>query len=1040
MNKVKRVYLSSTYEDLIPYRQAAIAEIRRFGEPVSMERYGASDQPPLDKCLADVRSCDIYVGLFAHRYGFIPTGQEKSITELEYLAACEKGIPTLIFVVDEETNWSPRFLEHGPGYEKLTKLKSRLLAEKMVPKFHNPDNLATLVNRSLEELSGASYIPLIGNPKGTIADLVAVAGKAQDSYLKEMEAQRVYLPHAYARRIEVERHLHAFLGIACKKTGFLLVGKSGIGKTNTLCQIVAQWRDDPDLLTKDVVLLIGAASLPSSLRVEETILLGLQAACDFNSFTNAFNAQRRHENVRSQLVVIIDGIDKHPQAKDFLCQINQMIVACESLGWLKIVVSVGEVAYDSIRASGFSPSPRCYYTVPVNTAHGQGESAEIVLGRLTEHELREAYTKYCQDPNLAPLSPYESLTDDVKKTISYPLVLRIVMEVFSGQVIPRRILTTDVLCRYYEIKMDNSRYPRREDFVLRFADLLLDSRSTDVPLEAVRRDNLLRDSALDGSPQSAYVQLKEEQVLIEESRRPTPSRPAKPCVAFTYDRLLEYLIYMRIADRFGTDPQALAKVSHDNSAYLPIRGAFVTLLTDKVITGEYADAVAVLQLGEPGLMKAVANDLLMDLEQTSPTGADEPDAALDETRIGQLVRTMLAASVEWSVPLLLEFAERLQRLGYYRRCHSVLVRVSASASESHDRPAQVTALLALGNLFTLQGEHAQAHEHYVQCRAIIDTSDSLANFRPSLLRGIANNYYRLGKLDKALAACDDWLTTYTEARFRSLRADMLRIRGVVYRWNFRLDDALRDYQEGAALAEEIEDSYLRSYFCNNIGEVYRRRMDLDKAEEWHERARTLRRSIGDRSGLSMSCNNLALISRMRGDVCRSAGDTGGASQYYVAAAQMFRDGIGIASEIGDNQRKADALNNLGTTLLCQNQVEEANKYLQESYDLFSMGGSRNNIATVRGNLARLEQLKGRLDLAIQGYEESRRLFEEASNTAYAAFTYHNLAVLHAQQGRQEVANPLRCLATQAVKQSPDYPWPDAMKDSANMDIVEMPDI
>ncbi len=47
----------------------------------------ATDQRPLDKCLSDVAECDIYVGILAWRYGYIPPSQERSITALEYRQA-----------------------------------------------------------------------------------------------------------------------------------------------------------------------------------------------------------------------------------------------------------------------------------------------------------------------------------------------------------------------------------------------------------------------------------------------------------------------------------------------------------------------------------------------------------------------------------------------------------------------------------------------------------------------------------------------------------------------------------------------------------------------------------------------------------------------------------------------------------------------------------------------------------------------------------------------------------------------------------------
>ena len=67
------IYLSSTYEDLKDHREAVYRALRRLGHDVgAMEDYVATDQRPVDKCLADVAACDIYVGILAWRYGYVP--------------------------------------------------------------------------------------------------------------------------------------------------------------------------------------------------------------------------------------------------------------------------------------------------------------------------------------------------------------------------------------------------------------------------------------------------------------------------------------------------------------------------------------------------------------------------------------------------------------------------------------------------------------------------------------------------------------------------------------------------------------------------------------------------------------------------------------------------------------------------------------------------------------------------------------------------------------------------------------------------------
>ena len=68
-----KVYVSSTSEDLADHREQVNRIVRQSGhEAVAMEDYVATGRPPLDKCLQDVADCDVYVGLFAWRYGYIP--------------------------------------------------------------------------------------------------------------------------------------------------------------------------------------------------------------------------------------------------------------------------------------------------------------------------------------------------------------------------------------------------------------------------------------------------------------------------------------------------------------------------------------------------------------------------------------------------------------------------------------------------------------------------------------------------------------------------------------------------------------------------------------------------------------------------------------------------------------------------------------------------------------------------------------------------------------------------------------------------------
>lgn len=145
-----KIYISSTYSDLVEHRQQVYDILRKMRyDVIAMEDYVATDKRPLDKCLADVASCDIYVGIFAWRYGHIPPGQERSITELEYRHAGESGLERLIFLLDEHVPWPRSKMEKGMGGEKIKALRRELMTAHVVGFFKDPEELAGQVAASV---------------------------------------------------------------------------------------------------------------------------------------------------------------------------------------------------------------------------------------------------------------------------------------------------------------------------------------------------------------------------------------------------------------------------------------------------------------------------------------------------------------------------------------------------------------------------------------------------------------------------------------------------------------------------------------------------------------------------------------------------------------------------------------------------------------------------------------------------------------------------------------------------------------------------
>lgn len=147
---MSHIYISSTQEDLRLHREAIALNIRRLGHSeVAMENYVAGGPKPLDRCLADVRRSDLYVGIFARRYGHRPAGRQESITELELLEAERNGIDCLCFLLDDTAEWPASATDEGDDAAAVDRLRAHVSEHHLVSYFSDPGDLAALATAAI---------------------------------------------------------------------------------------------------------------------------------------------------------------------------------------------------------------------------------------------------------------------------------------------------------------------------------------------------------------------------------------------------------------------------------------------------------------------------------------------------------------------------------------------------------------------------------------------------------------------------------------------------------------------------------------------------------------------------------------------------------------------------------------------------------------------------------------------------------------------------------------------------------------------------
>ena len=151
--EVAQVFVSSTWLDLQPERQAIEAALQRLHETkfVGMEYFGSRDETTRQTSLDEVDRSRVYVGIIAGRYG-------SGITEDEYRRARELNLPCFVYFKrdsDIRAEWRDSDSEKAA---KLLSFRQDLQRNHIVSEFTSPADLATRVTADLHNWLVKEYL------------------------------------------------------------------------------------------------------------------------------------------------------------------------------------------------------------------------------------------------------------------------------------------------------------------------------------------------------------------------------------------------------------------------------------------------------------------------------------------------------------------------------------------------------------------------------------------------------------------------------------------------------------------------------------------------------------------------------------------------------------------------------------------------------------------------------------------------------------------------------------------------------------------
>jgi tetratricopeptide (TPR) repeat protein len=161
-----KAFISSTLEDLKEHRAHVITSLRRTGIVVDpMEDWTATASEPKLFCSDRLTGCDLCVLLVARRRGFKPNGETRSITQIEYEAALERGMDILVFLLDDKALWRREYDELDKDGD-LHRWRSDLCHRHGVEFFtHDPQSIdvAPAIARWIAHKNHESLVPKVSH-------------------------------------------------------------------------------------------------------------------------------------------------------------------------------------------------------------------------------------------------------------------------------------------------------------------------------------------------------------------------------------------------------------------------------------------------------------------------------------------------------------------------------------------------------------------------------------------------------------------------------------------------------------------------------------------------------------------------------------------------------------------------------------------------------------------------------------------------------------------------------------------------------------
>jgi tetratricopeptide (TPR) repeat protein len=950
-----KVFIGGTNKDLMEYHKAAAEACLDVGlHPMDMKNFPAQSKGATQASLDDLDKCDLYIGIFAFRYGYEEEGYGGvSVTDMEFRHAEERKLDRLCFLA-EESKWT------GMKDANLTKVSAfRDNVGKLVVKFFGDD-----VNDFKAKVTAALARWKEENPSrpgGTSAVLFTEPDDVQEKPAK-----------LFGR----EDLLSKIDSVLDNKKRVLLHGFGGMGKTALAAYIVAEWirankgnvlwlrlgTNDADALCEALARPFGAqqqiASQVGDARLTETRKLLRSQNLGLLVLDDAWSGGALFQLLKAMpadLPLIITSRQTYSIDGDFF-----------DVAELPENDAVQLVAYHSKLNNDPDMRTLCkklgYHafalTVAGRTMHTRKWSAVEMLQQIKDapHELEtplefsekeKTSVKELLDASIA------ALPDDAARNVFFAFgaffAPRLTPEILKLYFIDKPEVTPEMLAEVRAAANPQIIESADEELIPLIQELLLNDIDV-APLQSAL--NTLQDYGLawridadDEAIESFRIHDLAYSYTLAQADYHDHERALDACLAYTqhYNR-------PSLANFCALHPELNNLIYASNYAFTHARWQDA----ERFISNLYNNSEILVYRG-------FYRETTILFTQAAAAARQRGDHEAECVCLGNL-------------------GNAYSDLGQHDKAIDFHTQALTISRQIGNKNLECGRLIGLANSYEALAQYDKAIDFHTQALAIshqIGDKYSEGN----ILGNLALTYDSLGRYEKAIELHTQALTISRQIGDKHDLGIRLANLGTTYANLNQFEKAIDFHTQALTIALEIGDKPGEGSRLGNLGKDYASLRQPEKAIEFYTQALTISRQIGDKNGEDIHLGNLGIIYR---DL-----------RQYGKAIEFFSQALTISYQVGDKYGEGNALANLGTVYASLEQYDKAIEYYQQARTVFVTIGVPHLIELTDSNIALTQANR-------QGGTSSATVTEEQHAQAVAA-----LVKMYREQGENAVRDTLK---------------------------------